>query len=50
MFQTLQKALYANSLERKLEVQIKASLDSNEDDHQPVQTENDTEPLVQESI
>ncbi len=50
MFQTLQEVLYANSLEHKLEVQIKASLDSNEEEHQPVQTENDTESLVHESI
>ncbi len=50
MFQTLQEALYANSLEHKLEIQIKASLDPNEEEQPPEQTENDTEPLVHESI
>lgn len=49
MCQTLQEALEANSLEHKLEIQIKASLDSNEKEL-PIQTENDTESLVQESI
>lgn len=41
--QTLQEALYANSLEHKLEMQIKAALDSKEDEEQQVQTENYTE-------
>lgn len=48
--QTLLEALEANSLEHKLEMQIKASLESNEENGIPVQTTNDTEPLVQESI
>lgn len=50
MFQTLQEALEANSLEHKLEMQIKASLDSNEESGAPEQTKNYTESLVQESI
>ena len=50
MFQTLQEALEANSLEHKLEMQIKASLDSTNDNEPSEQTNNDTEPLVQESI
>lgn len=41
--QTLQEALYANSLEHKLEMQIKVALDSNDEEKQKVQTENDTE-------
>lgn len=41
--QTLQEALYANFLEHKLEMQIKAALDSNDEEEQKVQTENDTE-------
>ncbi len=44
--QTLQEALEANSLEHKLEMLIKASLDSNEEEL-PTQTGNDTEQLVQ---
>ena len=48
--QTLQEALYANSLEHKLEMQIKAALGPEEEEEQQVQTENYTEPLVQESI
>ena len=50
MFQTLQEALETNSLEHKLEIQIKASLDSTDDNESPEQTKNDTELLVQESI
>lgn len=50
MFQTLQEALEANSLEHKLEMQIKASLESNDENGIPVQTINDTEPLVHKSI
>lgn len=50
MYQTLQEALEANSLEHKLEMQIKASLDSTEESGSTEQTKNDTELLVQESI
>ncbi len=50
MFQTLQEALEANSLEHKLEMQIKASLDSTGDKEPSEQTNNYTEPLVHESI
>ena len=50
MFQILQEALEANSLEHKLEMQIKASLDSTKESGAPEQTNNDTELLVQESI
>lgn len=50
MLQTLQEALEANSLEHKLEVQIKAALDASETEEPTPQTENDTEPLVHESI
>ena len=45
MMQTLQEALYANSLEHKLEMQIKAALEPEEEDEQQVQTENDTEVI-----
>lgn len=41
--QTLQEALYANSLEYKLEMQIRTALDSKEEEEQQVQTENYTE-------
>ncbi|MDE6206952.1 MAG: hypothetical protein K2M55_04000 [Muribaculaceae bacterium] len=50
MFKTLQESLEANSLEHKLEMQIKASLDPTEESGAPEQTKNGTEPLVQESI
>ena len=50
MFQTLQEALEANSLEHKLEMQIKASIESTNESESPEQTKNDTELLVQESI
>lgn len=50
MCQTLQEALEANSLEHKLEMKIKASLDSTEESGAPEQTNNDIESLVQESI
>ena len=43
MIQTLQEALYANSLEYKLEMQIKAALEPEEEEEQQVQTENYTE-------
>lgn len=43
MMQTLQEALYANSLEHKLEMQIKTALDSKEEEELQVQTENYTE-------
>lgn len=50
MFHTLQEALEANSLEHKLEMQIKASLDSTRESGTPEQTNNVTELLVHESI
>lgn len=50
MFQTLKEALEANSLEHKLEMQIKASLDTNEESVSTEQTKNYTESLVHKSI
>ena len=50
MYQTLQDALEANSLEHRLEMQFKASHDLTEESGAPEQTKNDTELLVHESI
>ncbi|MDE6206706.1 MAG: hypothetical protein K2M55_02750 [Muribaculaceae bacterium] len=50
MMQTLQEALYANSLEHKSEMPIKAALEPEEEEEKQAQTENDTELYVQESI
>lgn len=50
MFQTLQEAREANYLEHKLEMQIKASLDSTDESGAPKQTKKDTESLVHKSI
>lgn len=41
--QTLLEALEANSLEHKLEMQIKVALDSKDEGEQQEQNENDTE-------
>ncbi len=49
-FLTLAEFLDANSLEHKLQVQIKAALDAADNSEETVKTENGTEPLVQESI
>ncbi len=61
-FLTLAEFLDANSLEHKLQVQIKAALDAADNSEDAVKTENQpnglscarsehyTEPLVQESI
>ena len=45
MMQTLQEALYANSLVHKLEMQIKAALEPEKEEEQQVQTDNDTEGI-----
>ena len=49
-FLTLAEFLDANSLEHKLQVQIKAALDAADNSEETVKTEYGTEPLVQESI
>lgn len=47
---TLQEVLDANSLEHKLQAQIKSALEAADNSERSVQTGNTTEPLVQESI
>lgn len=43
-FLTLAEFLDANSLEHKLQAQIKAALDAADNSEEMVKTENDTEP------
>jgi len=49
-FLTLAEFLDANSLEHKLQAQIKAALDAADNSEETAQTGHNTEPLVQESI